>query len=83
MIKFSSLTDKLIEFDFSGNTFLDDFYFLNDIFKVANKLKILNLAGCDLNQDKLKNVEFSKLSTTIEELDISKNPNLKYISFVD
>ncbi|KAL4476077.1 hypothetical protein ABPG74_009810 [Tetrahymena malaccensis] len=83
-IQFNLISKNLKEFDISQNKLITDFSFLTDLFvSTQNSLTLLNLSDCDLKEEKLSKADFSKLSKSIQTLDVSKNENLNKIDFIN
>lgn len=61
------------ELNLEGNRTINSFLFLNVIFERCTKFRILSLKNCDLTNDKLNGVEFSKINPDFEEIDLSNN----------
>lgn len=83
-VKFETIPETLEEFYFTGNVSYGRFEgILNKIFPRCQKLKILHLEDCALSDEKLKNVDFTQISTALEDLNISVNPAIKTYYFLN
>ncbi|EAR87757.2 transmembrane protein, putative (macronuclear) [Tetrahymena thermophila SB210] len=83
-IHFDLISKNLKEFDISQNKLITNFSFLTDLFvSTQNSLVLLNLSDCDLKEEKLVKADFSKMSKTIETIDLSKNEELNQIDFMN
>ncbi|KAL4476074.1 hypothetical protein ABPG74_009807 [Tetrahymena malaccensis] len=72
-INFGLVSKELQELDLSKNREIDDFSLLNDIMRKAVFLKKLVLEDMQINQSRLKNVNFSLASKSLENLNLSIN----------
>lgn len=72
-INFSLISTVLEEIDLSMNRDIDDFGFLTSIFIRAVNLRILILSDMQIIQPRLKNVNFTKFSKSLEKIDLSSN----------
>ncbi|EAR87754.2 transmembrane protein, putative (macronuclear) [Tetrahymena thermophila SB210] len=72
-INFGLVSKELQELDLSKNREIDDFSLLNNIMAKATFLKKLALQDMQINQSRLKNVNFSLLSKSLENLNLSNN----------
>ncbi|KAL4499770.1 hypothetical protein ABPG72_017310 [Tetrahymena utriculariae] len=83
-IHFDLISKNLKEFDISQNKLITNFQFLTDLFVATqNSLVLLNLSDCDLKEEKLTKADFSKISKSIQTLDVSKNDDLNKIDFMN
>ncbi|KAL4481560.1 hypothetical protein ABPG74_007649 [Tetrahymena malaccensis] len=82
-VDFKLVPSTLKEFIFNNNDLITCFAFLKDLFAATqNSLESLSLSKCDLNTQKLKEVDFSLISSKIQKIDLSQNDNLDSLEFL-
>ncbi|EAS04043.2 transmembrane protein, putative (macronuclear) [Tetrahymena thermophila SB210] len=82
-IDFKLVPSTLRQFIFNKNDLITNFGFLTDLFtSTQNSLEDLSLSKCDLKAQKLKEADFSLISSKIQKIDLSENDNLDNLEFL-
>lgn len=83
MCNFSHVSATLIELNISSNKRIHSLKVLNDMVERCTNLKKLNISKINLNVTKTENFNYGHLSLNIEDFDISCNPDLGSVTFLN